>query len=262
MTTTAEDTAGTAELNVQVAPGALALVTGAKPFTIAKLLDAMATPPLPEPSAEPFPPAAPKVELTTELVEALRALPGLFGALQVGERRLLTEEELKQLTQEYIAISAVATQLGSRQEAIKVTVAHHIDVRAEEKDGVVAQAVKRAGKVIKAATARITVGKHAGHYALAQPGKPVEVEVPGFQDSWQLKHVKGATAPNGKLLDQLLADGKVTRAEYLAITSSQRSFDADKLAIALRKDPGRFLEILTAITETGPAGASLVSPKK
>jgi hypothetical protein len=263
MTTGTEATSGTAEL-APVAPGALALATGRKSFTVAKLLDLLAQEPLAlvPGDAEPFPAVAPEVTITPELTAGLRALPGLFGTVQVTERRLLTADEIRQLTDEIIAINSVSDALGKRKEAIGVTIRHHADVRAEQAGAALAKSQTRGGVVLRPATPRIQAGKAAGHYELATEGSPVEIVVPGYQDPWTIRRTKGKSEMSLGTLEELRDKGDVTQAEYNAFTRQMRVLDEDKIKAFVRANPGRALQILAAITTTEPAGASTYSPKK
>lgn len=260
--TTATDAPGTAL--AQVAPGALALAMGNKRFTIGDLVDLLGRQPAaPVPvTKEPFPKPAPVVQMTDALTGALGAMPVLFGKLQVTERRVLTAAEIKQLTDETIAINLVGDQIGKRKEAIALAMRHHADCRAEADYLAHPYSVTRGGKLIHEATPRVGAGKAAGHYALATPGNPVEIPVEGYQDPWRIQYTSGSSGMAGRKLDDLLAEEKITRAEYLSFTRQVRVLDDGKIAEALKANPGRTLEIMAAITETGQAGASTYSPKK
>lgn len=262
MTTATEATSGTAL--AQVAPGALALATGRKPFTIDNLVAKLGTqPPAPVPvKGAPFPAVAPVVEITPELTAALRALPKQFGQLQVTARRILTAAEIKQLTDETITLNAVASEIGARKEAIALAIRHHADCQAEAEGRAYPASVVRGGKVLHEATARVGAGKAGGHYALASPGRPVEIVVPGYQDPWRIQHTSGKSEMSLPVLEELLKAGKIDRKEYLAMTREERVFDDGRIAKFVKENPGRALEIMAAITVTAQAGASTVSPKK
>lgn len=247
MTETTEQVAGTALQ--QVAPGsaAYALATDpAKKWALAALLEALdGTPAKAEEVKAPAPPEA--IEVKPELREALRKLSEVFGGVQPAEARKLTETEVESITIEVDAINAVATLIGKRSKAIDEAMRHHMDAEARELgiDGPV-----------------ITAGVAKGHILAANPGDPFEVMVPGFSDPWQQRFVKGSSELNMGLLADLLAGGRITREEFLSLTSQVRDLDETKIKAAVKRSPARVLSILKAITVRKPDTASLYSPKK
>jgi len=260
MTATTENTRGTAL--AQVASGVLAQVKDQKPWTVADLVDALAGPAPVIPEAEPFPAPATAVKYSAEIRKALTALPKVFGKVNPGSRRALVPSELELITRESVAINAVTKPLGQRADVISEIMRTHQDVQAEQ-DGVVrARAAVQGGRITEPASQRIPSGVARGHYLLAAPQKPFETPVEGFKDAWQQRFVSGKPSISPAKLEKLLADGTISRDEYLSFTRETRVLDQEKIAAAIRKDPGRALQVLGAITDRSAGGASLYPPKK
>lgn len=247
MTVTTE-AAGT-ELDVQVAPGALARVQGTEQFSVADLANLLSTPDRVFPEDGELPKAAGKITVTPKLRNALKLLPAVFGKVQPAEARELSPDELVAVTDEATTIQSMAKDLGARLKAIQATIRNHQDAQAE-KDGTAE------GKT------RVADGVAAGHYLLGTPGQPYVTEVEGYETGWQQRYVKGESAPDFDLLLGLYESGKITRPEFLSFTREVRVLDENKMATAIRKNPGRGLQILALITRKGAPSASLYAPKK
>lgn len=246
-TETAGTATGSAEL-AQVAPGLIAEIEDSGSFTVADLADKLVSPDRTLDSSAPFPPVPSQVEVTDTLKARMRQLPSVFGKVRPSTRRELEPTELTALSDEVSVIDALTTILGERREQIGEAVRVHQDVHAE-----------RTGDASGAT--RIAEGKAQGHYLLAKPGKPHDTEVPGYKGTWQQRFVKGKSRIDEKLLTGLVRDGVITAAEYSKITRPVRVLDNDKLAVAIRRNPGRFLRILASITRKGAPSASLYPPK-
>jgi hypothetical protein len=245
---TDDRTAGTAELE-QVAPGSQAYALVADPskkWTLDDLLEMLAGAAA-QPREVPAPAAAEEVTITDELREALRQLPEVFGGVVPTEPRKLEQAELARITRERAAIARVVTALGKRDKSIDETVRNHMDAEAREQ-GITEPVVSE--------------GVAKGHVLAAQKGVPFSVAVPGFEDGWQQRLVKGRSEMQFALLADLLLAGTITRAEYLAVTTEVRVIDEDKVRKMVRKAPKRFLAIVRAATVRKPDTASLVPPKK
>jgi len=260
MTATTESARGTAL--EQVATGTLAMVEPGKSWTVAALLDTLAGPAAPLPEAGKFPDPAKPVSCTDEIRAALTSLPKIFGKVHAVTRRVLTEDELAEVTREHRAIDAVTKPLGKRADEIAEMVRMHMDVAAESDGTALSAAQQRGGAILRPATQRVPAGVAAGHYLLARPESPYETEVRGFEQKWQQRFTSGKVTKSQARLEDLLADGTITRAEYLSFTRETRVLDDEKIAAAIRREPGRSLQILGAITERSAAGASLYPPKK
>lgn len=246
MTATTE-TAGTAL--VQVAPGLIARVESGEQINVADLANLLATPDRVFPSDGALPKAADKIKVTDKLKASLKRLPQVFGKVQPTEPRILEAAELVELTDEAVTIQSLSADLGKRLKAVKETIRNHMDAVAE-KNGDAAGA------------ARVADGEAQGHFLLGRPETPYKVEVEGYEDAWQQRYVKGASAPSFEKLLELFEQGKIDRAEFLAFSRSVRVLDLNKAAEHIRRYPGRGLEILGAITTKGAPSASLYAPKK
>lgn len=233
----------------QVAPGVLARLRDAKPWTVAEMADLLAAPAVELPEAEPFPAPAEPVTFTDKLRSALRGLPGLFGQVAPTERRKLEAAELARLTQEIIAIDELSKQLGDRKNAIQEFVRTHMDFTAEAQD-------------LAPLCDRVAEGVAKGHYLVASPGTPYEVPVEGYSDPWQQRYVKGKVTQDQHTLNELREAGTITQAEFNSFTREVRVLDEDKIKTAIKKNPRRALAILAAITRRSAPGASLYAPKK
>lgn len=236
----------------QVAPGALALAAGARPWTVADLAEKLfpGEPARPETVAAPEP--AKVTQISDKLKRALRAIPEVYGKVRPTESRKLEAAELKDLTDEAVAIATLQTQLGERASAISEIVRHHMDHYGAE-----------AG-LVDENTLRILDGVGKGHCIFARPEEPFEIGVEGYEKRWQQRFVKGKVTVHGDQAAALEADGKITHAEFLAITSlpKTRGYDEWKMADFIRKSPRRGLQILQMLTTRSAPGASLYKPDK
>lgn len=248
MTETTERAAGTAEL-AQVAPGVLARVRDAKPWTIAELADLMAAPARELPEDAPFPAPAEPVTFTDKLRKALRSLPAVFGQVAPLKNRALDETELVRLTEEINAIDELSGQLGDRRKSIQEYLRTHMDFAAEAQG-------------LTPLCDRVAEGVAEGHYLIASPGTPFEVPVEGYADSWQQRYVKGKVSQSLATLNELLDAGTITQAEFNACTATVRVLDEDKIKLLIKRTPRRGLAILAAITHRSAPTASLYAPKK
>jgi hypothetical protein len=233
---------------VQVAPGAIALASGATPWTILDLVEKL-NPPVPVlPADEPAPKPAKIVTVSDTLKRALRAIPAAFGSVQPTESRKLEAAELKALTDEAVAIREVTTPLGERLKAISEVIRHHMDHCPQDAENY----------------ERIARGEAKGHLLLAAPGEPYEVAVEGYDDAWQQRYIAGKPSVVGAEVDSLYKDGTITREEFLSCTSVEaaRFYDEHKLARFIKRNPERGLQILAMITHRAPATASVYAPKK
>lgn len=249
MTAQAETAQGTNSAVEPVAPGALARVTGDKPWTMLDLADMLAGPPRAFSKDDSLPAPAPQVNFTDVLRKALKALPDLFGMVMPDRPRALDRHEIKTLTDEAAAIDTILKELNARKEAIGESVRHHQDFQAEA-----------AG--LPEGAVRIADGVAKGHWLVAKKGEPFETPVDGYTDSWQQRYVAGSVSVNGNAIFGLEADGTVTREEYLACTSAKRHFDAGNMEAFIRKNPARGLAILARMTTRSAPSASVYAPKK
>jgi hypothetical protein len=250
MTATTE-TSGTATADelVQVAPGLIAEIAGNGDFTVDKLLDLLVEPDRAMDRDARFPDVPAKLSITDAVKARMRQLPSVFAKVSPETRRELEPSELTGLSDEINVIDALTDLLSKRREQIAEYARVHMDVEAERLG-------KTEGKT------RIAEGKAAGHWLLAGPGDPHNVTVPGYEDAWQQRYVKGSSTVDAKILAKLVLSGAITQAEFNAMTRTTRVLDKDKMAVAIRKNPGRFLQILASITKKGAPSASLYPPKK
>jgi hypothetical protein len=194
-----------------------------------------------------FPPVAAPVVLDAATRTALNSLPEVFARVQPTERRALTESEIAALYVERDALAKSMATLRDREDQIKEAIRTHLDVTAE-KDG----------QAFPSATSKhpATPREESGHYLLASRGKPARVQVPGSNVAWSLEYREAKATVSGSLLDEMHAEGTVSREDYLAFTREVRVFDETKAAEAIVVHPER-LEILRRITKPGKPSTSL-----
>lgn len=253
MTAQAETATGTTSEVEAVAPGALALVEGSKPWTMADLAEKLAGPAAAFTAADALPAPAEKVPFTDVLRQALKALPALFGQVMPDEARALDRHELKAVTDEAVNLDTVSGEIKTRRDKIQEIIRHHQDHEAEAAEGGLAPG-----------THRVADGAAKGHWLLASPGHPYKTPVDGYTESWAQKMVKGQVTVNSSpsfLLD-LFVKGEITREEYLSFTEAVRVYSPEKAKLFIRKNPKRGLAILARMTTRSAPSASLVSPKK
>lgn len=203
-------------------------------------------------SVEEFPPPAPVLEITPEQAEALIALPAVFGQVQPGVRRSLSEDEIRALYDEREVLRKIMACVATRDEAIKETMRHHMDVDAEERGVAVPKAVIRRGTTVVEATPRDA----NGHYILAQQGRPERVPISGTDQAWSREFRNGSLQYDTSKIEALYQDGDIDRPTYLAMTREVRVADEGKILEALRRDPNR-LGIIRRITSRAVAGTSM-----
>jgi hypothetical protein len=238
-----------------VLAGALQLLRD-KPDTTLETLAAQVAPDLqrvPAPEAQQFPPLPKHVELTDEVKRALKRLPDMFNSVEPETRRSLAQTELDLLTLEQSVISMIGAALLARQEAIKETIRHHMDVAAEEKGLAVAadKTDPATGTVIVPATPR----DQNGHYLLAGPKDPHQVQAGPVL--WSQEYSAPTPKANDGALQTAFRDGSVTREEYLAVSRETRVLDQEKTRAYIRKNPERGLAILRRVTVGGKPKSSL-----
>jgi hypothetical protein len=195
-------------------------------------------------------PALPKkIELVPAVKQAMDGISTLFCMVVPETRRTLTEQELKTLHLERTAIKLITGALTGREEAIKETVRNHMDEDAIAKGVGVRKALvdSATGEVIVEATPRDV----HGHLVTATAQKRDEVQIPGTDQVFVREYRAPQTTVSVEDLFDLVADGKVTKDEYLAMTRQTRVISEDKVWDFVKRNPERGLEILGSITKHG-----------
>jgi hypothetical protein len=201
----------------------------------------------------PFPPVPKEVVLTDLDKNALGALPGLFGKVNMTERRALTDDEISAVKIEQDVVRQVLAVIAERDEVIKEMVRHTMDVRAEEAGIAVPKPVKAGnGAVIVPATQR----DRAGHYILASKGNPERLSIPKTNKEFSREFKAGTLSISGADLDAMFKDGKVSREDYLSMTVERRVFDEDKTRKAITDKPER-MALIRAISHRSGASTAL-----
>lgn len=202
----------------------------------------------------PFPKLPKPRELTYELSEQLVKVPGVFGRVELDERRTLSEDELTALYEEHQTLDGVVKALAKRIEDLKEYVRTDMDVRAEEDNLAFPKDIVRG----KATVAKATPRDRKGHYILAEgKGRPYKVPVKGTDRAYSQEFSQGKVTVDGDKLLDLYEAGEITRDELLAFTRETRVLDESKAGAALRENPERALEILKMITTHEPPSTSL-----
>lgn len=201
----------------------------------------------------PFPDVPTPVTLTSEVQQALNALPEVFGKTNIEKRRTMTEDEISLVYREHEALKAIEDVLKNRRDNLKTYVRHHMDVDGEE-SGIAAPAdvYDEEGQKVREASPR---DPH-GHYVLGEKGKPERLNVPGTNQAFSREASSYKAQVSGDRLTELFNAGEITREDYLAFTREVRVFDEDKARKALAKDR-RLLGLLARITERGGMKSAL-----
>lgn len=202
----------------------------------------------------PFPKLPKPRKVTRELQAQMDRLPGVFGWVELEERRTLSDAELEELRTEHKTLDEVMTALRKRIEDLKEIVRTDMDVRAEEDNIAFPKDIVRKGVVVAKATPRDS----KGHYILAKgKGQPYKVPIDGTGEAYSQEFRQGKVTVEGEKLLDLYDAGKITRDELLAFTRETRVLDESKAGAALREDPERALEILRMITTHEPPSTAL-----
>lgn len=190
-----------------------------------------------------------KTLLQPAVQQAMTELPSLFGKVQPASRRLVNGKEQGRLGAERRAIDAILKALKGRKDEIAEIMGTHFDVLAENKG----KATDTSPRDTK------------GHYLLATPGTPEIQEVPDSDECWVRQRQSDKTVPSLSKLEQALADGTITREEYLKVTKpvTGREWDEDTLRKMLvsEKDRATAQKILDLTSETTP-GLNSIHLKK
>ncbi|MFF7198203.1 hypothetical protein ACFZAM_31405 [Streptomyces sp. NPDC008079] len=143
------------------------------------------------------------VALSEDVQRALELLPVVFGQVKTpASRRVLNQSELAKFADEKTIIDTIQKALKARLAEMTATISVHFDVAAE-KSGKAKKSTPRDGN---------------GHYQIAVPGSPEEAPISDRASTWFRQRVSDKTVFVQDLLEKALLDGKITRADYLAVT--------------------------------------------
>jgi hypothetical protein len=200
------------------------------------------------PPADPAKPVqtATAVELvTTKLIDAIQAIPAVFGKVKPPKtRRLLDSGELQKLRVEKIQIDAAESALKKRKTEIHSMLSVHFDVYAEKRLNVDPEQTPK---------------NKDGHYLIASAGYPETALVKEGDTHFRRQKAKDRVEWKMEKLLDLFEKGEITRAEFLSMTSQTRVLDEDKIKRLLTL-PGkmhRTQEIVTKITEVKHGALSI-----
>jgi hypothetical protein len=180
-------------------------------------------------------------DLTPAQLDALTNAADLHAALQkLRPDAARTEDDLKAIyaaKQAYDALETLAKH--GKSEVFRALVADHLD-RKSERDGLVDPATSRRDD--------------KGHYLHS-----VKEPIPGSPDRAFVRTEKSGGDPKVSLalIDQLVADGKITRSQYLAMTRETRVLDTARAAKAMAMDPDLMVLVATQATVRPDTTASI-----
>lgn len=207
-------------------------------------------PPLHDPLMQggvmPFPDLPTPVVLEEDHIEALKALPAVFGKVNLEERRVMTDLENQSVHAEMVVVKKVMEVLSGREDALKEYVRTSMDVKAEQ-DG--------------AAHPEHSPRDAHGHYVLGKKGAPERLEIPGTNKAWSREMRGGTTTLDGARLRELYENDAISKEEYYAFTKEVRVFDEEKARKSVAKDPS-LLGLLARITKRGGVSSALFIRKK
>ncbi|GAA1978812.1 hypothetical protein [Kitasatospora viridis] len=197
--------------------------------------------------AAPAKPTVSKMPAVTkvpdDLAQALGQVPAVFKCVAPATRRALRATELKRLLEEKRTLDAVQTAVERRRKEISEIVSTHFDV-VSENTGTATDLTPRDGK---------------GHYRTAQPGDREEQLIDGTGMMWTREATADTNTPSQALLEQGLADGTISRADYLAVTAPSRVLDEDRFRRFLlgRRTRSRAAALIPKITTLVPGRLSI-----
>jgi hypothetical protein len=177
------------------------------------------------------------VELVSgELMLAIEEIPNVFGKVKPpASRRVLNNAELAKLRAEKVQIDLAMKALKLRKDEIHSMVSVHFDVVAEEQKGI---------------DPKKTPKNEKGHYLLASPGNPERADIKDGGKYFTREKAKDKVEWSMDALLSLLENGEITRAEFLAVTSTERVIDLDKIKrlLTLKNKMERTQEIVSKIS--------------
>jgi hypothetical protein len=166
--------------------------------------------------------------LTGAQVSALSALPDLYSKICPTSARPLSADERVKILTERETIEALLA-LKDRKEAIREILATDLDREAERLGLVTPEEIEVDGKTIPA-TPRDAKGHYLLKHDIPVPELGKKIDRSLSPATWKTK------IDPGRLLEAY-ETGKITRAQYFAVTAEARSFSSEKAAKAVAKDP-------------------------
>jgi hypothetical protein len=200
-----------AGIAIQVLAGKIAL----------KHIAALAVPKTAEVGERKVPPVP-----TIEQNAAMARLKSAFGKVAPTAVRSLTEDELRQLLQEYEDLKIIE----GRRDSIKHAVLNHNDLGLIADDAVADAEVNKDGHYIKKSTVKV-------------PGS-------GKAFSWEISE-RGGGEVTAEALADLEAKGVITHDDYLACTTQVRVVDEAKVLGLLSDGGDRAQRVLEALATAG-----------
>lgn len=227
-------------------PQAIALIEKDASLDLSEVLAKLATIPVAAPPA-----AKKKVDKSAAVAkleedrETLAALPESFGIVEEPTtRRQLTKAELAKVLQEKTAIAEGKKALATRESKLNEWTSTHFDVYAEKLNLVDPKKTPKDAK---------------GHYLIGATGNRLEQAVEGA-DKILTREKDADKAPmSHELLLAAYEDGKISRTEYLACTTTVRVLDEKKIRSYLlsKSKRERAQEIIAMITQFKPGRLSV-----
>jgi hypothetical protein len=175
----------------------------------------------------------------------LTALPDAFGVVEEpASRRLLSKAELAQAMKEKTALSEAKKAVTAREAKLNEWLSTHFDVYAEKLNLVDPEKTPKDAK---------------GHYLIGAMGNRLEQAVEGADKIFTREKDADKAPMSHELLLAAFEDGKITRAEYLAFTTTVRVLDEKKIRTAMlsKARRERAQEIIAMITQVKPGRLSV-----
>ena len=188
------------------------------------------------------------VVVTPDLTEAIALLPQILCSVAPATRRSLNSAERARLAMEKRTIDKVKATLEKRLKEI-AEIAHMDADTTAEQAGVVNEHTPRDEK---------------GHYVIARSKTP-ETRPGDDTDDWSREYRPGKRTPAHERAKQHLADGVITREDYMAVTAQERRVVLAKIdaLVADEATKARGMRLKALLVDETPATTSIhLRPKK
>lgn len=186
--------------------------------------------------AEPPVPAT----ITDKAKAALNRLPKVFGKVVPTTRRMLEDQEVKDLVAERETLDEIEKMAKDRKEAIRTTVFNHLDVEFE---------AKHADEVGE------TPREENGHFVVTG-----EIKVPGVDKRFTREVRSGSVDLTSDDLKALEAEGLITHQDFLDATEPIRYLNENKLMLLLKRKP-ELVRVIAPRIKTSKTTASFYMRK-
>lgn len=180
-----------------------------------------------------------------EARQAISALPDVFGTVkEPASRRRFNQTELTKVMTEKLGISEAKKVITKREAELNEWISRHFDVYAEELGLVDPEKTPKDAK---------------GHYLIGAMGNRLEQAVEGAEKMLTREKEADKAPMSHDLLLAAYEEGKISRTEYLAFTTTVRVLDEKKIRSAMlsKGRRQRTQEIIEMITQVKPGKLSI-----